>query len=328
MKTSKKNSQRILIVISTFIFLQSCHTNSIKDKKNLTNLNEKKVHKILQTNEDSQPFIKGFDHIPVAVENLERSTDLFKKLGFTLKQGRFHSNGIRNRHIKFSNGTELELITAHDRNDALSTEYKNFISEGQGPAFVGLFTDDFEALNSQLQKNDIKYELEGKMVTFPLYSELHSLFFGTRSPSPTDKPEYFIHRNTAFSLIGTWIASENENKWITFLSGLNIRFEQRSSCFPLFKQYKSAILPQGEINFFPAEVQQIKNHPIVGVVIEVHEIEKMVELLKTEKINFTKNFNSKNYKSVLISPNTTSGFWLEFRQLHLAQESSPAAHLY
>ncbi len=314
MKTSKKNSQGILLVISTFVFFQNCQTNSTKDKETLTTLNERKGHKILQTNEGSKPFIKGFDHIPIAVENLERSTDLFKKLGFTLKQGRFHSNGIRNQHIKFSNGTELELITSHNRNDALSTEYENFISEGEGPAFVGLFTDDFEALNNQLQKNNIKYELEGKMLTFPIYNELHSLFFGTRSPSPTDKPEYFIHRNTAFSLVGTWIASENENKWITFLSALNIKFEQRASCSPLFKQYKSAILPQGEINFFSVEVQQTKNHPIMGVIVEVHEIEKLVEILETENINFTKNFNSKNSKSVVISPNTTSGFWLEFRQ--------------
>ena len=85
--------------------------------------------------------------------------------------------------------------------------------------------------------------------------------------------------------------------------------------FPLFKPYTSVILSQGEINFFPVDVQQTKNHPLIGVVVEVHEIEKLVEILKTEKINFTKNFDDKNHKSVLISPNTTSGFWLEFRQL-------------
>jgi hypothetical protein len=315
MDTSKKNSQSILIVVSIFIFFQSCQTNRIKDKDHLTNLNERKIHKILQTNEGPQPFIKGFDHIPIAVENLERSADLFKKLGFTLKPGRFHSNGIRNQHIKFSNGTELELITSNSRNDVLSTEYSNFISKGEGPAFVGLFTDNFEALNNQLQKNDIKYELEGKMITFPFNSALHVLFFGTRSSSPTDKPEHFIHKNTAFSLIGTWIATENENKWITFFSGLNISFEQKESCFPFFKPHISVIMQQGEINFFPRDVQQIENHPIVGIVVEVHEIEKLVNLLKTEKINFTKTFDGKNYQSLFISPNTTSGFWLEFRQL-------------
>ncbi|MBC7934588.1 MAG: VOC family protein [Rhizobacter sp.] len=70
----------------------------------------------------SPTFLKGFDHIPIAVENLERPADLFKKLGFTLKPGRFHFHGIRNQHIKFYNGAELELLTSTNRNDILSTE--------------------------------------------------------------------------------------------------------------------------------------------------------------------------------------------------------------
>ena len=139
MNTSKKNSRSILIVASISIFFQSCQNYSIKDKDHLTNLNERNVHKILQTKEGSQAFIKAFDHIPIAVENLERSTDLFKKLGFTLKQGRFHSNGIRNQHIKFSNGTELELITSNSRNDALSTEYKKFYFGGRRPCICWTF---------------------------------------------------------------------------------------------------------------------------------------------------------------------------------------------
>lgn len=315
MDTTKKNSQRILIVVLTSIFFHCCQTSSTKDKANLTSLNEKQIHKILQTNESTQTFVKGFDHIPIAVDNLEKSSDLFRKLGFTLKPGRFHSNGIRNQHIKFDNGTELELITSKDRNDILSTEYYNFISEGEGPAFVGLFTDNFEELNNQLQKNNIKYELEGKMVTFPFKSELHPLFFGTKDSSPTDKPEYFIHKNTAFSLIGVWIASENENKWIKFLSGLNIKLEQKELCFPFFKPYKSAIMQQGEIIFLPENVQRIKNHPLVGIVVQVHEMEKLIDLLKKENINATESYDCKNYKSLFISPNTTSGFWLEFRQI-------------
>jgi hypothetical protein len=32
-------------------------------------------------------------------------------LGFTLKQGQLHANGLDNRHLKFEDGTELELMT-------------------------------------------------------------------------------------------------------------------------------------------------------------------------------------------------------------------------
>ena len=58
-----------------------------------------------------EPAVLGLDHIPIAVAGLEGATERYHALGFTLKPGRFHANGIRNQHVKFAAGTELELIT-------------------------------------------------------------------------------------------------------------------------------------------------------------------------------------------------------------------------
>jgi len=60
----------------------------------------------------AQPQVQGLDHIPIAVRDLDRAKADFEALGFVLKPGRLHTNGLRNAHAKFADGTELELITA------------------------------------------------------------------------------------------------------------------------------------------------------------------------------------------------------------------------
>ena len=59
----------------------------------------------------------GLDHVVIAVNDLERAAERYRALGFSLKPGRPHSNGIRNFHAKFPDGTELELLTAPEARD-------------------------------------------------------------------------------------------------------------------------------------------------------------------------------------------------------------------
>ena len=55
--------------------------------------------------------IAGIDHVTVAVRDLESTVQVYRQLGFTLKPGRLHQNGLRNQHIKFPDGSGLELIS-------------------------------------------------------------------------------------------------------------------------------------------------------------------------------------------------------------------------
>jgi len=64
------------------------------------------------------PELEGLDHIVVAVKDLEAAAERYRGFGFTLKPGRPHANGIRNLHVKFPDGTEIELLTV----DALEVE--------------------------------------------------------------------------------------------------------------------------------------------------------------------------------------------------------------
>ena len=68
----------------------------------------------------SEPVVRGLDHIPLAVNDLEASRADFEALGFVLKPGRRHENGLRNLHAKFPDGTEIELITVGAATDALT----------------------------------------------------------------------------------------------------------------------------------------------------------------------------------------------------------------
>ena len=78
------------------------------------------------------------DHIPLVVRDLERAQADFKALGFAIKPGRFHPDGIRNAHVKFPDGTEIELITAPAATDALTSEYRARLEAGEGPVYLRL----------------------------------------------------------------------------------------------------------------------------------------------------------------------------------------------
>src|SRR3982751_4408188 len=84
------------------------------------------------------PAVVGLDHVPIAVADLEAAAATYRRLGFTLKPGLAHENGIRNEHAKFADGAELELITAPSAVDSLTTTYRRHLVNGDGPAFLAM----------------------------------------------------------------------------------------------------------------------------------------------------------------------------------------------
>lgn len=146
---------------------------------------------------EPRPLILGLDHMPLAVADLEAASERYRQLGFTLKQGRYHENGIRNRHIKFSDGTEIELITASESRDALTTEYLQHLAQGDGPAFVSFFAPEIDRVAQYFDAEDVRYDRSNGLLSFPERHRLRYLFFGRRTSSPTDRPGHFRHDNGA-----------------------------------------------------------------------------------------------------------------------------------
>jgi len=121
------------------------------------------------------PAVAGLDHVPIAVRDLPAAAADYRRLGFVLKPGRPHENGIENVHAKFPDGTEIELITAPAARDALTSRYRRHLESGDGPAFLALHAPG---------------GVEG--IQAPDY-----VFFARLNHSPTDRPEHFAHPNTA-----------------------------------------------------------------------------------------------------------------------------------
>ena len=84
----------------------------------------------------------SIDHVVVAVSHLPTAEADFLELGFRLKPGRRHGNGLRNSHIKFRDGSALELMTIEGRaTDPVADRYEAFLANGEGAAFVAIEAD-------------------------------------------------------------------------------------------------------------------------------------------------------------------------------------------
>ncbi len=98
----------------------------------------------------SEPLVLGLDHVVVAVADLDSATATFRRLGFEVKEGRVHDGGIANRHVKFPDGTEIELMSVTEPRSALAMEYARAISGGDGAVFASLFAPSLVGVEERL----------------------------------------------------------------------------------------------------------------------------------------------------------------------------------
>jgi hypothetical protein len=241
------------------------------------------------------PAVIGLDHIPIAVRDLEAAAKTYRALGFSLKPGRPHQNGIRNQHVKFPDGTELELITAPEARDPLTTKYRRHLENGDGPAFLALFVPD----NARAPRD--------------LHPSLDYLFFGPRNASPTDRPEHFAHENTASSLISVWLAGEEFSHERTLFTRLGASIVKREVNAPGRVQGEVAQFPEGEVLLLPASHQRVKGRRIVGATLRVRRLSKVRQILEAQRTPVTVSDVS-SPASVFVAAEHTHGIWLEFRQ--------------
>jgi hypothetical protein len=258
-----------------------------------------------------EPLVQGLDHIPVAVNDLERSRTDFEALGFALKPGRPHENGLRNAHVKFPDGTEIELITAPAATDALASEYYNWLKDGDGPAFLGLYAPSFSTVTDRLSRLGLALNRKGGMATFSDPAALRWLFLGSRQHSPTDRPEHFAHSNTAFSLAGVWLAGATAAQRL--LPSLGTVTLNEAPCGPLGTGSEAFSLPEAEIVFLPATAQLVSGRPIVGATVTVKSIDTVESVLTTNRIRHDRVVGC-GLDSLWVGPSAAHGMWLQFRE--------------
>jgi hypothetical protein len=159
----------------------------------------------------------GIDHLPVAVRDLDRAAEICARLGFVVKPGRFHADGIRNEHVKFEDGGGIELITADRAVDALSATYVRLLSQSEGPAFLSFHTPAIQSVRSGFRRAGFSYSEEGGALTFRDPRLQFVFFFAGDNRSPTDRPEHLLHANTAYATGGVWIADGEDSRLIPVL---------------------------------------------------------------------------------------------------------------
>ncbi|WP_305982524.1 VOC family protein [Roseivirga thermotolerans] len=140
------------------------------------------------------------DHVVYAYSNLDSAKNRFASMGFTLKPGRLHSNGLLNAHVKFENGSYVELMSLKGQpTDDVALKYKTLIEQHYTGAYLALTGPEHHKIVLALRQLNIEHEVtNGSLwtyIAFPEYSPLSHIFFITyHHPNPVTG-EFTIHSN-------------------------------------------------------------------------------------------------------------------------------------
>ncbi|WP_430389957.1 VOC family protein [Dyella sp. 20L07] len=263
---------------------------------------------------NSSPVVEGLSHVPVAVRDLASAEKDFQRLGFTLKPGRIHSDGIQNAHVKFEDGTEIELITACKGIDSLTKSYLDHLKNGEGPAFVALYAPNMSVLESRLKASSLPYEAEDGLISFPAGSTTSEIFFAGLNHSPTDKPAYFEHANGADGVIAVWLAGTDLAEETALLSKLGAKERQEPFVLTPNENARAMHMELGEILLLPPKFVVVQEHPVVGVTVRTHDLSKVLTVFRETGMKAPKIVNFKGGRSLLVPPEMAHGMWIEFRE--------------
>jgi hypothetical protein len=267
---------------------------------------------LIATSSDRAPVVAGLDHVPIAVARLDEAAADYRALGFTLKPGRPHDNGIRNQHAKFADGTELELITAAEARDGLTTTYRRHLAQGDGPAFLALFSPDLEAAAARLQSERAPHRRAGPIVDIEA-GGLEYLFLGRRNASPTDRAEHFAHANGATSLVAVWLAGDLSRERSLF-EALGARRATEEVRVPDRLAAPVARFAEGAVVMLPAGRQLVPGRKIVGVTLRVRALAAIQGVLGRAGGTVPERVATADGASVFIPPDRAHGLWIEFRE--------------
>lgn len=253
----------------------------------------------------------GLDHIPVAVRDLDRAVATYRALGFAIKPGRPHANGIRNAHVKFGDGPGIELITADEAVDDLTARYRSLLADGDGPAFLALRAPDTDGLRAALRRGTYAFRRDNDL-TVLRQPALDYLFFVHDNRSPTDRPEHFAHSNGARALIRVWIATDDRQDLERLLVALGASVRTDTVRAPEPGPATVASVENGEMIIVPAAHQLIKGRPIIGATFRVGDVAAVVRQLSAAGLSAREDEAAAGQRRVVIPPHEAHGMWLAF----------------
>lgn len=253
------------------------------------------------------PLEIRLNHVPVVVSDLDAASRTYTRLGFALKEGRPHPNGLVNRHIKFRDGTEVELITAPRAVDRTTTYYRAAVRQGEGPAFLSLFTSAPDEVAARARALGSPVEHDGGSLSWPDGDPLRYVFFAPLNDSPTDRPEHFAHANTAASLIGVQLAGPLDTER-RLLGALGLHEASRASG-DSHGQLRIA-LRGGDLYLDPTAPRPPRC-PVVGVTLGVRDLDTARAVLRQAGVSA--HVATTRERRVTVDAADAHGLKIEFR---------------
>lgn len=276
--------------------------------------------------EDVAPPL-GLDHVPVVVHDLKAAKATYDNLGFRLKPGRLHKNTLENVHVKFPDGTALELLSVARRADAQASMYFDLLDAGgEQAAFLAFDVGRVAGLGTRLKplghKTIERLARPVETLTFVDQDPLRYLFFvDVRKPSP-DLPEHFDHPNGALRLEAVWLAAEDldaELELLSFLGGDEPVVLALPGLDVAGQEIEGRVLhlDRGSVYLLPPEPFGDMPSRIVGVTIAVADLEKAREAMRDGmgEVEGVVEKRSATRRSFLVPPAAAHGLWIEFLEI-------------
>lgn len=252
--------------------------------------------------------------MPLVVEDVDAAAETYRRLGFTIKPGRAHADGLTTRLIKLAQrGAGIELIHAPQSIDQMTADYGRLLAQGEGPAYVCFTTPDMGVLQARMLQEHEPYDMDEGLLQ-PQAAALAWLFaLEGDNLSPTDRPEHFQHASTACTMRAVWIAGGDRVRMRAFFAGIGARIGSKNVLVPDPMRAEVAQLGDGEVIFLPGAAQIVPGRLIVGVSMGVRDLAAAAGVLVRSGIPHVERSHL-THPAVFVAPRDTHNMWLELRQ--------------
>jgi catechol 2,3-dioxygenase-like lactoylglutathione lyase family enzyme len=282
-------------------------------------------------NASAQRVEATLDHVVIAVHDLDAAGRLYSTLGFTVVPGGRHPGGTQNSIVPFSSGGYLELVTPYDATMAGGKSIAELLKQGEGAVSAGLQTASAENAARNLKTAGLRVNgptagtimrpwetqapprwwtvgFENPMASRPVF-----LIQYIRDPASPAMPRP-AHPNSACSLSALLIAVSDQEKSMAAYGNIGEARNREISLPEFGATAKELVLEGGSILLLratdpagaTARRLKEKGEGIIAVRIGVTDADRARDLIAGRNV-------SADRQSILVSPETAAGIWLQFQ---------------
>ena len=182
---------------------------------------------------------------------------------------------------------------------------------GDGPESFSLYSPNLTTLTARLSALRLEPKNDGEIVAFSQAAFAHQLFFADREPSPTDRPEYFEHPNSAYHLEAIYLAASLAERRLLTALGATARAVR--VCAPFAPAAEVFAFRDGTVFAIPSTAQTQGTRSIVGALVLVHDMQAARTTLQRNHIEF-RSVADCGPRTIWVRPSDAQGLWLGFRE--------------